>query len=84
ATVLGLLFALASLGALLLALTVGLFGIREVWTFTLVPQTVVVDSLAVVVLAVASAAVARSRQPRASAGAPRTVAGSPRPVTGRR
>src|ERR1700742_4690399 len=36
ATILGLLFALASLLALLLALTVGLFGITEVWTFTLV------------------------------------------------
>ncbi|HEY8282709.1 MAG TPA: hypothetical protein VIG28_09510, partial [Leifsonia sp.] len=34
--VLGLLFIIASLIALLLALTVGLFGIHEVWTFTLV------------------------------------------------
>lgn len=58
-TVAGLLFAIASLLALLLALTVGLFGIREVWTFTLVPQTVAVDSVAVVVLAIASATVIR-------------------------
>jgi hypothetical protein len=55
ATVLGLLFAIASLLALLLALTVGLFGIHEHWTFLLVPQTVVVDAIAVVVLAFASA-----------------------------
>lgn len=55
----GLLFATASLLALLLALTVGLFGIREVWSFTLVPQTVVVDSVAIVVLAVATAVVLR-------------------------
>jgi hypothetical protein len=60
--VLGLLFAIASLLALLLALTVGLFGIREVWTFTLVPQTVVVDAVAVVVLAITSAGIARAGQ----------------------
>jgi hypothetical protein len=52
ATVLGLLFTIASLLALLLALTVGLFGITEVWTFTLVPETVVIDALGVVVLAI--------------------------------
>ena len=52
ATVLGLLFLLASLASLLLALTVGLFGIHEVWTYTLVPQTVVVDSIGIVVLAI--------------------------------
>jgi hypothetical protein len=52
ATVLGVLFAIASLVALLLALSVGLFGITETWTFTLVPQTVVVDSIGIVVLAI--------------------------------
>ncbi|MES1170126.1 MAG: hypothetical protein ABUL47_05505, partial [Leifsonia sp.] len=52
ATVLSLLFLLASLASLLLALTVGLFGIHEVWTYTLVPQTVVVDSIGVVLLAI--------------------------------
>src|SRR3954463_826281 len=56
-TVLGLLFSVASLLALLLALTVSLFGITERWSRPLVPQTVVVDSVAVVVLAVASAVV---------------------------
>src|SRR6478736_4462128 len=35
-TVLSLLFVIASLAALLLALTVGLFGITESWDFTLV------------------------------------------------
>jgi hypothetical protein len=60
ATVLGLLFAIASLLALLLALTVGLFGITEVWTFTLVPETVVVDAIGVVVLAITSARVLRA------------------------
>jgi hypothetical protein len=58
--VLGLLFSIASLLALLLALTVGLFGITERWTRPLVPQTVVVDSVAVVVLAIASAVVTRA------------------------
>jgi hypothetical protein len=60
ATILGLLFAIASLAALLLALTVGLFGIVEVWTFTLVPETVVVDAIAIVLLAIASVMVLRS------------------------
>lgn len=60
--VLGLLFSIASLLALLLALTVGLFGITETWTFTLVPQTVAVDTVAVVVLAITITGMARARQ----------------------
>jgi len=58
-TVLSLLFLLASLAALLLALTVSLFGIREVWTYTLVPQTVVVDAIGIVVLAITTAVALR-------------------------
>lgn len=61
--VLGLLFLLASLAALLLALTVGLFGITEVWSFTLVPETVVVEAIGIVVLAVTCGFVLR--RPRA-------------------
>jgi hypothetical protein len=64
ATVLALLFTIASLLALLLALTVGLFGITETWSFTLVPQTVVVDAIGVVVLAITTAVVLR--RPRAA------------------
>ena len=60
ATVLGLLFLLASLAALLLALTVGLFGITETWDFTLVPQTVIIESIGIVVLAVATFLVVRA------------------------
>jgi hypothetical protein len=60
AVILGLLFAIASLAALLLALTVGLFGITEVWTFTLVPETVVVDAIGVVLLAITSVLVLRA------------------------
>jgi len=63
-TVLGLLFLIASLAALLLALTVGLFGITESWSFTLVPETVIVESIGIVVLAIASAMVLRSRAVR--------------------
>jgi hypothetical protein len=63
-TILSLLFVIASLLALVLALTVGLFGITEVWTFTLVPETVIVDAIGVVVLAVTSAIVLRA--PRTS------------------
>jgi len=61
-TVLSLLFAIASLLALVLALTVGLFGITESWSFTLVPETVIVDAIAVVVLAVATTLVFRTRR----------------------
>ena len=63
-TVLGLLFTVASLLALVLALTVGLFGITEVWTFTLVPETVVVDAIGVVVLAVTTISVVRGSRTR--------------------
>jgi hypothetical protein len=62
ATVLSLLFVIASLLALVLALTVGLFGITETWTFTLVPETVVVDALGVVILAVSSVFALRARR----------------------
>lgn len=54
ASVLSFLFMIGSLAALLLALTVGLFGITEVWTFTLVPETVVVEAIGIVVLAITS------------------------------
>jgi hypothetical protein len=63
-TVLSLLFLIASLAALLLALTVGLFGITESWDFTLVPQTVIVEAIGIVVLAITTVVV--SRAPRAS------------------
>jgi hypothetical protein len=61
-TVLSLLFVIATLLALILALTVGLFGITETWDFTLVPQTVVVESIGIVILGVTTALVLR-RQP---------------------
>src|SRR5690349_11547763 len=59
-SVLSLLFLIATLGALLLALTVGLFGITETWDATLVPQTVIVESIGIVVLAVTTAVVLRA------------------------
>jgi hypothetical protein len=61
ATVLSLLFLIGSLAALLLALTVGFFGITEVWTFTLVPATVVVEAIGIVVAAITTAVVLRRR-----------------------
>ncbi|MBO1739576.1 hypothetical protein [Leifsonia sp. TF02-11] len=67
ATILSLLFLIASLAALLLALTVGLFGITEVWSFTLVPETVVIEAIGIVVLAVTSG-VAMRRGERVSFG----------------
>jgi len=59
ATVLSLLFLIATLGALLLALTVGLFGITETWDFTLVPETVIVESIGIVILLVTTVLVFR-------------------------
>lgn len=61
-TVLGLLFMVASLGALLVALTVGLFGIQSRWDYPLVPETVIVESIGVVVLVVATVIVFRDRR----------------------
>jgi len=59
ATVLSLLFLIATLGALILALTVGLFGITETWDFMLVPETVIVESIGIVLLAVTTVMVLR-------------------------
>ena len=61
-TILSLLFVIATLLALILALTVGLFGITETWSFTLVPQTVVVESIGTVVLAITTLLVLRSQR----------------------
>ena len=61
-TILSLAFIVASLLALLLALTVGLFGITETWSFTLVPQTVAIDAIGVVVLAITSTLLLRSHR----------------------
>ncbi len=61
ATVLSLLFLVATLGALVLALTISLFGITQTWDALLVPQTVVIESIGIVVLAVTTWAVLRSR-----------------------
>jgi hypothetical protein len=62
ATVLSLLFMVGTLLALVLALTVGLFGIREVLSFQLVPTTLIIESIGTVVLAVTTALVFRSRR----------------------
>ena len=59
ATVLSLLFLIATLLALILALTVGLFGITETWDFTLVPETVIVESIGIVILAITTVMVLR-------------------------
>ncbi len=62
ASVLGLLFIVGTLLALVLALTVGLFGITETLGFTLVPTTLVVESVGTVVLAVTTALAVRVRR----------------------
>lgn len=62
ATALSLLFVVGTLLALVLALTVGFFGIHEVLSFKLVPTTLVVESIGTIVLAVTAALVLRSRR----------------------
>src|SRR5947207_7620332 len=52
ATALSLLFMVGTLLALILALTVGLFGIHEVLSFKLVPTTLVVESIGSIILAI--------------------------------
>ena len=60
ASVLSLLFLIITLMALVLALTVGLFGITVAWDFMLVPETVIVESIGIVVLAVTTLLAFRS------------------------
>jgi hypothetical protein len=60
ATVLSLLFLIATLGALLLALTVGLFGIHQSWDYPPVPPTVVIESIGIVILAITTVLVMRA------------------------
>lgn len=71
--VLGLLFLIASLAALLLALTVGLFGITETWDFTLVPQTVIVDSIGILVLGATALLLMRAPRTAAEVSRPRSA-----------
>jgi hypothetical protein len=52
ASLLGLMFLVGTLLTLVLALTVGLLGMTETLSFTLVPTTLVVESIGAVVLAV--------------------------------
>jgi len=59
ATVLGLLFLAGTLLALVLALTVGLFGIRSSLDYDLALTTLIVESIGVVILLVTTAKVVR-------------------------
>ena len=59
-TVLSLLFLIATLVALILALTVSLFGITESWDRPLVPQAVIVEAIGIVVLGITTAMVLRN------------------------
>jgi hypothetical protein len=62
AAVLSLLFMVGTLLSLILALTVGLFGIHEVMSFKLVPTTLVVESIGTIVLAITAALLVRARR----------------------
>lgn len=61
-SVLSLLFLAGTLLALVLALTVGLFGIRSSLSYELAPTTLVVEAIGTVVLAVTTALVLRRRR----------------------
>jgi hypothetical protein len=71
ASVLSTLFMAGTLLALVLALTVGLFGIHEVLSYQLVPTTLVVESIGTIVLVVTTALVYRTL--RENRGQPRRV-----------
>jgi hypothetical protein len=62
ASVLSLLFMAGTLLALVLALTVGLFGIRSSLSYQLAPTTLVVESIGTVVLVVTTALALRLRR----------------------
>jgi hypothetical protein len=62
ASVLGLLFMAGTLLALVLALTVGLFGIHEQLGTELVPTTLIVESIGTIVLAVTTWLTFRTRR----------------------
>jgi hypothetical protein len=62
ASVLGLLFMAGTLLALVLALTVGLFGIHEQLGTQLVPTTLIVESIGTIVLAVTTGLAFRMRR----------------------
>jgi hypothetical protein len=61
ASLLSLLFMAGTLLALVLALTVGLFGVRETLDFQLVHTTLIVESIGIIVLATTTALVFRLR-----------------------
>lgn len=71
---LSLLFVVVTLGALFISLTVGLFNVRETWQSPLVTETVIVESIGIVVLAATAfllrgqREVARSRGDREAHG----------------
>lgn len=62
AAVLGLVFMAGSWLALVLALTVGLFGLRSSLSYDLAPTSLVVETLGTVVLAITAAKVLRDRR----------------------
>jgi hypothetical protein len=62
ASVLSTLFMAGTLLALVLALTVGLFGVHEVLSYQLVPTTLVVESIGTIVLVLTTALVYQTQR----------------------
>lgn len=63
-TVLGLLFMVASLGAIVITITVGLFGVQPDWDYPLIRETAIIESIGVVVLLIATVIALRDQRTR--------------------
>lgn len=61
-TMLGLLFMVASLGAIIITITVGLFGVQPDWDYPLIRETAIIEAIGVVVLLIATAIAFRDRR----------------------
>lgn len=67
-TALGLAFMAASLGAIIVSITVGLLGVQPDWDYPLIRETAIIESIGVVVLAVAAVIAYQERRTRLTPG----------------
>jgi hypothetical protein len=67
-TALGLAFMVASLGAIIVSITVGLLGVQPDWDYPLIRETAIIEAIGVVVLVVALAIAYRERRARLTPG----------------
>jgi len=67
-TALGLAFMVASLGAIIVSVTVGLLGVQPDWDYPLIRETAIIEAIGVVVLVVALVFAYRERRARLTPG----------------